>query len=302
MDRDTTRRVEHRIVTLERRIHDQATRLDLDPRPGVGGNSGVGVVVDGGTGLMREVGLLDITPLEEFVLGGFAYPLRAPWEFSGLTSFWEADAIEDLSDTDPVPGVPARIGEAMEQTDPDSQPEYVANAQNGLPGVRFAAGGPADQFLEVPGLAAGFYALGSTTTQFWLFIPDDTTPGGLFDGNPGSAQAWRNSPAGEWEWGTSGPSQALGLSDTDPVLLEFTTQHTGGTTREVKTWVNGNFLGTLTQASVTGIAWADPGLLGLGPAGLQFEGVWLSTALFKVILADADRETVRAWFRAKWGL
>jgi hypothetical protein len=70
----------------------------------------------------------------------------------------------------------------------------------------------------------------------------------------------------------------------------------------VKAWANGVFLGTFDQASGTPMLWGQTSAtLGIAQ-GVQFEGVWLSTALFKVVLADADRETVRAWFRAKWGL
>lgn len=302
MDRDVTRRVEHRIVSLERRVSDQGTRLELDPLPGIGGNSGVGVVVDGGTGLMQEVGLLDITPLEEFVLAGFRHPLRAPWEFSDLIGFYEADAISGPSHGDPLSAVTARLGLDWEQTDEDRQPEYRTNQQNGLPGVLFASGGPDDQYLEAPGWDTGFYAAGTATTQFWLINPDTTTPGGLLDGHPGNANGFRNAPAGEWEWGTAGPSVALGLPDAGPVLLEFTTEHVSGTTRRVKAWRNGVSLGTFNQASATPLSWGPLAYIGLGPAGLQFEGLWFSTAIYRAVMADADRETVRAWFRDKWGL
>lgn len=221
-----------------------------------------------------------------------AYSATPTTPVAGYTGWWKADALS-LSDGDAVATWTATTGTNFTQGTAGQKPTYKTNIVNGKPVVRFDGG---DRMV-----ATGFNG-GARPTFFFVIIPSSTSPIGFFDSAPWSAHVARNYTAGVWEWWSNAPNTSLGLANTNPVVLTFKMNESGGT-RTVTYRKNGTQISANTASNSNTVAWANPEVGSINNGGTAYyTGDIAEILIYNSILSDADCASTEAYLKAKYGM
>jgi hypothetical protein len=174
-----------------------------------------------------------------------------------------------------------------------SRPTYKENIINGKPVIRFDG---ANDVLPIPGDLTG---TGDFLSFFMVIIPSTTTPIGIFDS--GEEYSIRNFDSGQWDWFSGSPYVNMGLSNTDPVILEFV--HTLDGSRNVEYYKNGILISSNPSGSTDTTLWGTLAAIGSINFGYAYyTGDIAEFILYKEAVNEVHRQDIELYLKAKYGI
>jgi hypothetical protein len=198
-------------------------------------------------------------------------------------------------DTDPIYYWEDQSGNANHaiQATATNRPTFRTDILNGKPAIEF--NGTDNQFV-VTAMNGG-----DNVSFFIVIIPADTSPVGLIDTTAGTTPPIRNDPAGTWDWYYESPATVIGLTNMNPVILEFVHSQSSG--RTVKYYKNGNLISTNTNATETATAWGDP-RIGSNNDGSEgwYNGKIMEFLIYSESISDLHGLDVITYLKARWGI
>ena len=246
------------------------------------------------------------------ILSGGALGVFTPPDQSNLVGWWDANAITNLSNNDPVTQWNDKSGfdNHVTQGTGSAQPTYKTNQQYGLPAVSFDGG----DHLELDSIAS--YFTGEDKTGTGIVVIKDST-GGSTDVYPFTlGRAGTNTPVFFFAAYKHTAPEGLYLFRRDDGSTGYTTNiaqafngvaHINSSVYRATTasgYFNGAVLhdnvaqdfGTITLDSFALGAWKANGVIS------HMTGLICEVLLWRTALSDVDRILTEQYLAEKWGI
>jgi hypothetical protein len=214
-----------------------------------------------------------------------------PYIVPGLSVWYRAESIYQTNG-DLITSWSDVSGNSRHLTAPSAKrPTFIANALNGYPAVRLFGG----QYLQMP----SGVSFGNDFTLFLLVRPATTLPIGMFETAPDQSNVIRNYSAGNFEWWNNNPMFALGLTNTNPIVLTFRISMP----RSIVYYSNKTYVGTYAGEGLDGTVWTTPtfGSVSLGLYG-YYSGDYHEILLYNRPLTDPETATIQDYLIGKYAL
>ena len=180
------------------------------------------------------------------------------------------------------------------QTTASRRPTYKTNILNAKPVIRFD--GVDNDFL-LTALDAG-----NNCSFFMVVIPSSTTPIALFDssGNSSIDPIRNGDPAGNWDCYYNQPATAMGLTNTNPVLMEFIHAQSAG--RTVVYYRNGIFVSSNFDGDTDSYIWDLPRIGSINIYDNYYTGDIAEFIIYNETIGSTNRQLVETYLKGKYGI
>lgn len=224
----------------------------------------------------------------------------SPSDISGLKLWLKADAINGLSDGDPVATWEDSSGEGNDGTQSISlsRPSYQTNEINGLPIVRFD--GTTGQWFDLPDFASSF-----TAAEIFIVIKINEDPPGATN----RTGLWRFRGGGvsntHYPWVDNTIYESFAADprhttvDPTPSLTSWRLYNVASATNDYTTRLDGT---QLYNSGSNTVSIGTTVMLGAGDGTYFLNGDVAEVIMYDSVLSSGDRNDVESYIASKYGL